>query len=685
MVGLSLISATVVFGFPWISILLLLSLLLLSPMIHCDAAAPAQDEQPPQHLLECELFLADSTIPGAGIGVFSGVAKSSGEFVGNGDKAIPLVDIHWHNFQSGQNLFFNPSADYVWDGTGMGMRLEVHDKNDISSFWPGIDAMVNCHSGLLNLDKTFPIYDEGGVHRSKHHGAGSSSPYEAPYYGSSIVIRDIPAGTELFKSYGPHWFLAREWLGQIPLQENYQLALHLMSVLGEGSELLGIPPNVIYDDYVRPLKTIWDSRTLNALYDFSWDEIERALDESDIGVLLQPNATRSLDWLRENGKCLDHIVHERSTIDGAGAGAFAKRDLPKDTVVTGTPLLVFPDASFFDMYDILTCPDGSYARNVTKGPYGQQLFLNYCFGHHDSDMVLCPYGSGVNYINHNQIRANVKVQWVKDGVLSHKDEYFKRHPGHVTDYSTKVAFDYVATKDIAEGEELFLDYGDLWETEWNSLKEDWQTFDRTFLDNYVSATEYNDLYANDPLYTSEELLSFNPHPDNLSLRCHFLLDSDDYTTAEGIFLYDSEKTEELAHNWQDWIGDNTGVACEVLQRLEYDAAPNRYVVRFERKEENNVFRIVSNVPREAIKFFDNPYTTDMHMLGAFRQPIGIPDDMLPDAWRRTKTDKSKSKEYTTDDGGACANNPYWQQHEHHFVPSDSSRRLRYYNRKIRGR
>ena len=26
------------------------------------------------------------------------------------------------------------------------------------------------------------------------------------------------------------------------------------------------------------------------------------------------------------------------------------------------------------------------------------------------------------------------------------------------------------------------------------------------------------------------------------------------------------------------------------------------------------------------------------MLGAFRQPIGIPDDLLPDAWRKTASD-----------------------------------------------
>ena len=271
-----------------------------------DAASP----------LECELYLAESTIPGAGYGLFSGVNKAEGDYVGNGDKAIPLIDAHWHNGLYPD--FFNPTADYVWDGASMGMRLEVFDVADLSAFWPGIDAMVNCHFGLNNLEKATPVYDEGGIHRSRHHGAGSVSPYEANQDGSSYVTRDIPAGGELFKGYGDHWFLYREWLGQIPIKSSYEEALMLMSNAKAGCEDLGMSPSIMYDEIFRPLKSIWDSRTLNALYDFSWEDIEVAIEKEDIGVLLQPNATRSIEWLNENGKCIDHIVHKQSTIDGAG-------------------------------------------------------------------------------------------------------------------------------------------------------------------------------------------------------------------------------------------------------------------------------------------------------------------------------------------------------------------------------
>jgi hypothetical protein len=302
-------------------------LLLSSPKIFCSSALWNRQQQQPEKQrekqqqqqpapLECELYLAESTIPGAGIGVFTGVPKAAGDFLGNGDKAIPLVDAFWHN--GFPDPFFNPTADYVWDGASMGMRLELYDPNDISAFWPGIDAMVNCHFGLLNLEKATPVYNEGGVHRSKHHGAGSISPYDAYPDGSSYVIRDIPQGGELFKGYGDNWFLHREWLGKIPLMDHYNSALQLMMILKEGCELLDMDPSILYKDMIQPIKEIWDSRMLNALYDFSWDQIETALEAEDIGVLLQPNATRSIDWLSQHGKCLDHIVHKQSTIDGAG-------------------------------------------------------------------------------------------------------------------------------------------------------------------------------------------------------------------------------------------------------------------------------------------------------------------------------------------------------------------------------
>ena len=245
------------------------------------------------------------------------------------------------------------------------------------------------------------------------------------------------------------------------------------------------------------------------------------------------------------------------------------------------------------------------ARNICDGPYGYQLLLNYCFGHHDSDMVLCPYGSGVNYINHNKTRANVKIRWTKEGTMSHEDKFFWIKPGQITDYSTKVAFDYVAIRDIWEGEELFLDYGTSWEEAFVRFEADWQGYDKSHIESYISATTYNNMYGRDVLYTSEELLSHNPHPDNLSLRCHHRLVEN--ATSEDVFEWNSS-VSELADNWGTWEGDNTGYACEVLERVNEGAS---YVVKLFSNEQDaseGETKVIYNAPREAIKFFDNPYS-----------------------------------------------------------------------------
>ena len=331
--------------------------------------------------LECELYIAESTIPNAGMGLYSGVSKITTEKIGNGDKAIPLLDIMWHNGGSNagsqynhtfETNFFNPMQNYVWNGVQMGMGLEVFaSTTDVSAFWPGIDAMVNSYSGLINLKKATPIYDEGGLHRSKHPGAGAITPYQA---NPSVVTRDIPVGGELFKSYGEPWFLGREYLGFIPLESHYNaivtllvsmhqlLSLSVSTTEGvlstdeqdeqqqqqesdndssntekeENEKKFMLEPSLLYE-LVQEMQDIWhESRTLNALHDFTWPEIETAIEfpttvldpnrkkefddyyYGNLGLLLQPNATRSIDWLNTHGKCIDHIVPQQSTIDGAG-------------------------------------------------------------------------------------------------------------------------------------------------------------------------------------------------------------------------------------------------------------------------------------------------------------------------------------------------------------------------------
>jgi hypothetical protein len=370
------------------------------------------------------------------------------------------------------------------------------------------------------------------------------------------------------------------------------------------------------------MRDLWDSRTLNALPD-TWKEAKVAIRAQDMGTLYQPDAIRSMEWLEENGKCIDHIVPGHSTIDGAGHGAFAKRHLPKGTIITGSPLHQVPDQKTFHLYDCdeeqIYHKDGKPKR--LDAVIGEQVALNYCFGHSESTLILCPYGSGVNYINHNKTLANVKIQWAEHGSTGHNASWLEMDPKKMKwNYKTILAFDYIATRDIAEGEELFLDYGDDWENTWQEHVDNWKPSDHW--KDYLSATQYNTIHGTDRLRTLTEQVS-HPYPENMVIRCHSYLLDEKYTQRPKV-----ENDPKL--QWKPPL--DKGYTCEILDRNDEEGTYT-VLVTYESGEDlwQQVMRV--GVTRQSISFVDLPYSTDMHLLKAFRHPLGIPEDMMPDAWK----------------------------------------------------
>ena len=134
---------------------------------------------------------------------------------------------------------------------------------------------------------------------------------------------------------------------------------------------------------------------------------------------------------------------------------------------------------------------------------GQELLLNYAFSHPDSPMLLVPTAPLANFINHggpftsekpNSGGANVVVRWPEEDSNTGKlfdwvfnngmgDDYkefdatahyehnawLKMHPLDVMERSGKLAFEYVALRDIHNNEEILIDYGPLWDQAWNSF------------------------------------------------------------------------------------------------------------------------------------------------------------------------------------------------------------------------
>jgi hypothetical protein len=280
-------------------------------------------------------------------------------------------------------------------------------------------------------------------------------------------------------------------------------------LLTKFDRLRGSPRKDLYDLMLH-FRTIWNVRDINAL-PTTYEDAQLAIRE-DIGATHQPAATRSLEWLQEYGKCIDHIIPGKSTIEGAGHGAFAKRDLSKETVITGSPLRHIPQREeFVNTYEF-TNDNG---RQVVR----QQIIINYCYGSSETSVLLCPYGKGIGYINHNQTLANVKIQWSQDGASGHKESWLGKSPKEMEQYSSGLGFDYIATSDIQEGEELFLDYGNDWEQAWQDHISDWRPI-QSWFDIYTNSYAWNEMMADTPLRTEEEALYGKQNEQDQAITYH---------------------------------------------------------------------------------------------------------------------------------------------------------------------
>jgi hypothetical protein len=385
---------------------------------------------------------------------------------------------------------------------------------------------------------------------------------------------------------------------------------------------------IFYEDVLLQIQSIWDTRLINALPQ-SYEDALVALKE-DIGMTHQPNATRSLEWLEQNGKCVDHITWDMSTQEGAGHGGFAKRDLADGTIITGSPLHHIPfKETFMDIYDIVENHRGQLVKGTKV--LGQQILLNYCFGHPETSLLLCPYGAGVNYINHNKTLANVKVVWAEKGSTGQDVTWFNKSlTEFLEDPRAHLALDYVATRPIKKGEELFLDYGDEWEKAWQQHVDSWQP-EHSWASAYLNAKDWNDKFVDFPLRTEEESV-WDPYPTTLQLRCH----------TELVDL----------SNWQkkvDWTWDLSeyGYGCEIFERYLDEFGDYVYSIelttepkdRWDFDDDERTLEF-EGVPRGAISFVDLPGTTDIHLRKAFRHAIGLPEELMQDAWRNIPKEKT---------------------------------------------
>jgi len=161
---------------------------------------------------------------------------------------------------------------------------------------------------------------------------------------------------------------------------------------------------------------------------------------------------RTPEWIRENGMCIENLVPGRSHIQQAGKGGIAQFAIKQGEIVAPAPMLQIVNRDVLDIYD----EDG---ENV-----GTQLLMNYCFGHAESSLLLCPDTNAI-LINHCSLRTrecgpdgpNAKIQWAS-GWEKENDRWLSMSMHELEEQTGRgLAMEIVATRDIQPGEEVRAD------------------------------------------------------------------------------------------------------------------------------------------------------------------------------------------------------------------------------------
>jgi hypothetical protein len=637
--------------------------------------------------LECGVYMAPSTLgEDTNLGIYTGKALRTDDVVNFPEIAIPLLFREWGEHVEG--IADGTLWDrYIWEGEVADLETYT-DRNRIDNravFVPGIGCTVNSVLDMNNIESTHgSTYDTAGLHRSRDPGTGAFSPY---HNALTTAVTDIAPGAELFASYGDYW---------VPSIPGVQVTL---------DEVLDVTEDFLQNDLYEFVQSHRDADALTpdvkeALFAFvkdfplpnqpfsnlprnvPWADVERAIHEagthrkhtdtttdnvsgesSVARQFIREQSIRDLAWLDEHGYCQDHLRPGRSTLPQAGRGAFATRNLPAGSVVGYAPLIhiglhgrevlriTYPPSE----HDHHVGNDDNDGENGTTPRTSYDLVLNYSFAHRNSTVILTPYGGMVNYINHGSTtsgRANVQVRWPDKSLIAHVPSWLEQDPIFLSETVEKIglSFEYVALRDISEGEEVFMDYGPEWEQAWQTHVEQWQPVPDA--ERYQHTSEWKDLIGKDErgdsnmvLRTMEELES-NPYPPNVVTMCR-----DSYrVTQAGTF---------------EWLPvlrqGHERVYCNVLERKQYkseadDSVANDesnpsvtlYVVamqvgsaRDDRVEERSdadevgdadEWIVVERVPREEIFVYDRAFSADWHLPNVFRHPMMIPDYVMPLAW-----------------------------------------------------
>eukprot|EP00592_Proboscia_alata_P009337 CAMPEP_0194356116 /NCGR_PEP_ID=MMETSP0174-20130528/3885_1 /TAXON_ID=216777 /ORGANISM="Proboscia alata, Strain PI-D3" /LENGTH=569 /DNA_ID=CAMNT_0039125625 /DNA_START=378 /DNA_END=2087 /DNA_ORIENTATION=- len=569
--------------------------------------------------------MAESSIPGAGVGIFTSLDIKEGDLIGEAEILIPIMG--WIDGHDDWLVH-----DVQWD-TSLDGRLNYDSKDAPSIFYPGFGAQINCHMGLNNVWHKLPKYDSINLHRRSDPGVGAFTPWhDIP----NVAKRRIQAGEELFVNYGEHWFKRREkLLGPIPFSEDYESADATMEDCMQSYQ---------HATWKHLSDEVRNESWINVVADIKHEKIRMALPKSyeDLkeahGVgsarysLYGKNSLRTQEWFDENAFCMDNLYMQASKIPQAGRGVFVKHFIATGSIISPFPVLQL-NKDLFVIHD---------TNNGSTSNY--QLLTNYAFAHPDSNVVLLPYNALVNGINHDGVNPNAEIRWSESN-LNRKD-YLGMNGEGVLKQGFGLLMELVALRDLQPDEEVLISYGDEWEEAWTKHVTSWKATQDS--DEYVSAVEM--MHRNDGIVLTESEQQHHPYPSNMATVCNFWHreDTEYYVNVEER----DENGEEITIYRTVWTERNNDCMryCKVLSRSEQLKRPY-YNVELIYQEKNlhedclhppheRVY--VDMIPQHAVTLTDRIFTGDIHLINAFRHFIGLPSHLLPEGWKHVEKENNVS-------------------------------------------
>ncbi|CAB9505826.1 Guanylate cyclase [Seminavis robusta] len=627
------------------------SFLLLSSLSSVPVSLAEED-------LECGMYMAissTSTVDETRWGIYAGKDIPNGAPLGGPDVAINIFNLQGNTQMADENeeadSLLASTVDFfeqfIWVPIPSGSQFDLEDGRTVTAI-PGAGVLGGFNPKLTNADWNHSaayfrpsLGEQPGVN---HPGRGAYSNF---YHVELRSKDEIPAGREIFLEYGDNW--EEEAKEEDLTTEDYRKLDATVEKMANffdkyNDELDEKAKTDIYDFLIRDVMGAaagaGKGRKIVDLLPAYPESLPKVKESGGSLAYSQPKSIRSTAWLQNHGRCIDNIGPGASTIPHAGRGAFARRKIKEGGLVAPVPLVHLPAGSMMDMHEIGSSDDGGEEGPVyyklSDEVQGKQLLLNYLYGHPESSMLFFPSGSVSCLINHSK-EPNAKLVWSTHP--GHQRHWYDMSPEELLTMETMyigLLIEVVALRDIEEGEEIFIDYGDEWAAAWEAHVKEFETKVASGdlpKDWPIRALDLNDEFSKKAFKNPDEL-AMEPYPNNVMLKCFVQV------TPEVI----PEKIDgKPVREWvmpKDGVFDSDSLEdCTVTDYREVDngvmsAIPYNYTVSLGR--DGGATRI-KDVPHRAFVFVDKPGTGDQFAQNPFRHYISIPDDVFPQGpWRDLK-------------------------------------------------